>query len=138
VRPQTLYVGDDAEGVGHEYGFCPLLHQGSDLLRIDGSGFELDIGHERHHSPVQEHAHPEGGRKGGQDDRVRGAQAKRFKRHSKGEIGIAERDTSGVSQQVARACNKLPGYLTGADLVGDDAGKDAAHVLPLHGRTENW
>ena len=51
---------------------------------------------------------------------------------------LARETPPGVAEEVARAGHEVARDLPGTDLVRDDAGQDAAHVLAFHRRPENW
>ncbi len=138
VRPQSLDVGHDAQGVRHEDGLCPFLHERGSCwgsMDPDSSSTSATSGT----IPLSRSTRSQ--REGASAGRITGSEARQaqgFQRHRHGEVAVAQRDPPGMSQQVARARDKLAGDLAGADLVGDDAGQDAPHVLSFHRRPENW
>ena len=133
----ALHVGDDPQDVRHEDGLCALLDERGNLLRVDGGRVGLHVRHEGHEPPVLEDAQPERRREGRKDDRIGRRETERLEGDAHGEVVVGKGDAPRVPEEVAHARNELPRNLARADLVGDDTGEDAPHVLAFHRGSKN-
>ncbi len=138
VGAQRLDVRDHSQRVVDQDGPGAFLHEEPDLPGVQGAGFRFHVRDEGNEALVRQHAKPEGRRQRRQDHGVLGREPQRVEGHGQRQVRIAQGDAAGVPQELAGAGDQLARDLPGTELVGDDAGQDAPHVLSLHGGTKDW
>ena len=87
--------------------------------------------------PDRTRSHSAGARRR-EDHGVRRREPQCFQGHGHGEVPVGQRYAARVAEEVADAGGQVVRDLPRAELVRDDAGQDAAHVLSFHRGPEDW